>query len=98
AAGFQHRRSFLRLSQGRLRRALRRGRGAAEDDVDRHALPPAWPARAVQSAAALPRPHREARQGMGVPAGGHCAALDRSEERRGGKGGGGGWWGETETE
>ena len=44
-AGLQHRRALLHLPEGRLRRALRRGRPGrprpAEDDVDRHALPPA---------------------------------------------------------
>ena len=40
AAGLQLRRPVLRLSQGRLRRALRRGRRRAEDAVGRPALPP----------------------------------------------------------
>ena len=45
AAGLQFRRPVLRLSQGRVRHALRRRRDGAEDAVDRPALPPGRPAR-----------------------------------------------------
>ena len=44
-AGLQHRRSVLRLPQGFVRHALRRGRGRAENAVDRPSLPPCRPAR-----------------------------------------------------
>ena len=44
-ARLQFRRSVLRLSQGFLRHALRRGRDGAEDAVDRPALPAGRPAR-----------------------------------------------------
>ena len=47
-AGLQFRRPVLRLSEGQLRRALRRGRGRrAEDDVGRPALPARRPPRAA---------------------------------------------------
>ena len=49
AAGLQHRRPVLRLSQGFVRHALRRGRRRAEDAVDRPALPPGRPARPRRS-------------------------------------------------
>ncbi len=65
AAGLQHGRSLLPLPARRLRRALRRGRRGAEDDVDRHALPAARAAGAVPRAAALPRSHRAARSRLG---------------------------------
>ena len=44
-AGLQYRRSVLRLSQGFVRHALCRGRGRAENAVDRPSLPPCRPAR-----------------------------------------------------
>ena len=56
AAGLQLRRPVLRLSQGQLRRALRRGRSRrAEDDVGRPALPARRPARPRRGARPLPR-------------------------------------------
>ena len=42
--GLEHRRAVLFLPEGRLRRALRRGRDGAEDVVDRPALPDRRPA------------------------------------------------------
>ena len=42
--GLQLRRPVLRLPEGQLRRALRRGRDGAQDDVGRPALPPRRPA------------------------------------------------------
>ena len=64
-AGLQHRRALLHLPARRVRRPLRGRRSRrprpAEDDVDRHALPPARQARPDRRAAPLPRPRAGAR-------------------------------------
>ena len=54
------------------------GEDRAEDDVHRPALPSARPARPLRCAPALSRPRRAARPGLGVPPGGHRAALGRT--------------------
>ena len=78
AAGIQHRRAVLRLSARCVRRSLCRRRRAAEDAVDRHALPAARPAGAHHGAAAVSRSRRAPRSGLGVPPRRHRAALDRT--------------------
>ncbi|CAM8781311.1 hypothetical protein NCM_03687 [Burkholderia pseudomallei] len=78
AAGLQHRRSFLPLSARRVRRAVRGRRRSAQDDVDRHALPPARPAGALSRAAALSRSHRAARSRVGRAPRRDRAALARA--------------------
>ena len=54
-AGLQLRRSVLRLSQGRVRHALRGRREVAQDDVDRPALPAGRAAGTLRQPQALPR-------------------------------------------
>ena len=51
------------------------GAAAAENDVHRHALPSARPARPLRCAPALSGPPRAARPRLGVPPGGHRAPL-----------------------
>ncbi len=85
-AGFQHRRALLPVPEGRLRRALCRGRsgrpGSTEDAEHRHALPAARPPGALSRAAALSGPRAAARQGLDLPAHRHRAPLDGRRTRR----------------
>ena len=64
AAGLQHRRSVLRLSQGFLRHALRRRRRRAQDAERRPALPTGRPARTRARADAIHRLRPEPRSGL----------------------------------
>ena len=59
-----------------LRRALRRGGGGAEDDVDRPPLPPHRPPRQDLRPDEVPRPHRKTRPRLGAAPRGRGAALD----------------------
>ena len=52
-SGLQHRRAVLHLSARRVRRPLRRRRGAAEDAVHRHALPASGAARRASPGSAV---------------------------------------------
>ena len=75
--GFNTGDALLHLPARQLRRALRRRRrSAAEDAVDRHALPPARPARPVRRAAAFPRPRAGARPGLDRAPHRHRPPLD----------------------
>ena len=82
AAGLQLRRPVLRLSQGRVRRALRRGRDGAEDAVDRPALPAGRPPGARRLAGALPRLRRSATTRCGSRPGSTSPATGSPSIRR----------------
>src|SRR5690606_12566711 len=75
-ARIQHGRPLLRLSQGRLRRAVCRRRAYAQDDVHRSALSPGGPAGAFCRPAALPGPCAAARARLDMPPGRHSASLE----------------------
>ena len=74
--GFNSRRPVLRLSEGLVRHALRRGRRRAEDAVGRPALPPRRAAGAGGLARALPRLRARPRQGLGSDPARHRPPLD----------------------
>ena len=83
AAGLQFRRPVLRLSQGQLRHALRRGRGGpAANDEHRPALPPGRPARPRGGAAALHRLRQRPRPGLAGAPHRHRPALARASSLR----------------
>jgi hypothetical protein len=80
-AGLQFRRPVLRLSQGQLRHALRRGRGRAEDDVGRPALPPRRPPGRAAALARFLELRREPRAGLGRDAARHRPPLGARHPR-----------------
>ena len=77
AQGFGGGDEFYHVSEGQLRRALRRGRDVAKDDVDRPALPGGRPPRPRRGADALSRLCAEARPRLGADAVADRAALAR---------------------
>src|SRR5262249_33739208 len=79
----RHRRRFLHLSQGCLRRALCRRRTGAEDDVCRAALPVGGATGTRRGARPLPRLHRRARARMGRAPARRRAALAARASRAG---------------
>lgn len=78
-AWIQFRRAVLQLSARQHRRALRRGRDCAEDDIGRFALQDRRPHRPLRRLAAFSRPHAEARRGVDLPARRYCAVADVRE-------------------
>ena len=75
--GFNSGRSVLCLPEGQFRRALRRRRRGAEDDVDRPALPSRRPPRTRGRPCPLSRLRAGPRQGLGGDAPRYCAPLDQ---------------------
>ena len=83
AAGLQLRRPVLRLPEGQLRRALRRRRGDAEDDVGRPALPAGRPARPRRRAASASSTTSGPRGASGSAAGSTSPGTGGSATRTG---------------